>query len=206
MASTLLGLQAQLFHAQGEDAVVGLSNTHHGRLHHVLEQMVEAKLHQHLVDVAIEIAYQDHGIRLVQLLQHLTAMACGFLHLGIKLVEHGLVLLVEHSLVGTPKAVLAQIFHLQAKLYAQRGVEIVMRLDDGVSAQRALRIDISVAKLLLRNGHLMLLVSAPQQFSPVATRCVERASIIENISFNHLRFLFFIYDVSQKQGVAPITR
>ena len=183
----LLWLQSQSLHADGEDTWVGFADAHLSRLHNTFEENVEAKLLEHRGDVAIEVTYEHHRIVLVEHGEHLTAVSSDRFHLAIDILQHGIVLLSEHLLVGIPCTGGAELFHFQAYLHLQRLVESVVGLYDRTVAQRALAVDISVAKLLFGHRHLLPLIGVPEHLSPVATGSVERGTIVKDISFNHCR-------------------
>ena len=54
-------------------------------------------------------------------------------------------------------------------------------LDDGIPAQRALRIDIRLTKLSLSDGDATMLIGVPDHLSPMTAVGVERATIVEDI-------------------------
>ena len=104
--------------------------------------------------------------------------------LGVDIVEHGLVLLLELLLRGIPCTLGAEVLHLEANLRGERAVERVVGFDDGVAAQRALAVDVGVAKLLLADGHVLALVGVPELLAPVLAARVEGAAVVEDDSFN----------------------
>ena len=169
----------ECFHSQLEDSGVGLANADDGRLDDVEEHAVEAELVEHALDVAVEIAHEDHREPLVQLAQHVETMGRRGLHFGIEVVEHGLVLRPELFLGGIPCTMCAEVLHLEAYLRGEGAMEGVVGLDDGVSAQRALTIDVGIAELLLRDGYVLALVGMPELLAPMLTTGVERSAVVE---------------------------
>ena len=111
---------------------------------------------------------------------------------SVKVVEHGLVLLLEIVFARVPRALRAKMLHFEANFRGKRAVERVVGLDDGVAGQCALAKDVGVAKLLLGDGHLLPLIGVPEHLSPVASSGVERAAVVENHSF-YRHFLLFTY-------------
>ena len=81
--------QIQSTDTQGEDSRIWLANTHYRRLYDATEITIDARILQHLIDIAIEIGHKNHRItRLLQMLQHLFVFCQKLLGLTIDIGSH----------------------------------------------------------------------------------------------------------------------
>ena len=126
----------------------------------------------------------------MQFAEHFRAVGGDALHLAVKVVEHGLVLLLEIVFACVPRALRAKMLHFEANFRGKRAVERVVGLDNGVAGQCALAKDVGIAKLLFGDRHLLPLIGVPEHLSPVASCGVERAAVVENDSFYRHFFTF----------------
>ena len=78
---------------------------------------------------------------------------------------------------------MAEVLHLALQLHGQRLAEGEIGLNNVVTPQRALYVHIGLAKLLGRDGDLVLPVGTEHQLAPVNAGAVDGATIVEDKCF-----------------------
>ena len=103
----------------------------------------------------------------------------------------GLLITIEGNLVtqsatfldgGLPCAHFHEVLRLHLQFLLHKVTEVVGRQDDGGLSQCAFSIDVCFAELFLSDGDTGLLVSVPDDVSPMAASGVERAAVVEDQS------------------------
>ena len=142
-----------------------------------LKKAVEAEFTEHNGDITVEIAHQHH--RKVLVFERpkdspaLSRYGSGSL---IEVVGHcPPVTLTIHS----------KELHLQTDLRLQCCPEGIIGLDDGLTPQHPLHIDIGFTVLCLGDGHPMALIGMPDGHSPVLSARIERAAVVEDVAPRH---------------------
>ena len=195
----LVGLKSQRLHTQRKDTRIGLTYAHHSTLDDLLEEVLETKLAQHGMDIAIEIANEHHGEMTLERHKHLATMERLLVGVLIEFVEQGIEVRHEGLDAGIESHqgrdaqlqrtiggdMLMEIVQLQTELGLERLAEGELGLDDGVAPQGTLAMHVSLAIMFLTHGHLLMLVGMPDDLAPVLSARIERATVVENITFNH---------------------
>ena len=217
--------QIQSTDTQGEDSWIWLANTHYRRLYDATEITVDARILQHLIDIAIEIGHKNHRItRLLQMLQHLFVFSQELLGLTIDIGSHRCrdfcylrltqlepfsksLLLQSIVLTGFQQRCTGEERQLEMYLHAEDILEVVLSLHQWMHCQHTLTIHVSIAERRLADGytrlHLLIsihadtevLVAFPQHLRPVVAPGIERTAIVENNSL-YIQFLIHHFSVS----------
>ena len=137
-------------------------------------------------DIAIEIADEHQGIAVLQLEKDV-ATERGFpdsllIEISSQCRE------VSHD-TGRAHPTLQEL-QLETEFGLQCLSEGKVWLDDGILAEGPFSVDIGLPEVGLRDRHATMLVSLPDDLSPVATMCIECATIIEDITFRHWAIYF----------------
>ena len=172
--NNLVGIKAQCLYAKCEYLWIGLANAYHSTLDDSIKNAIEAELAKYCGDIAIEVAYQYHGVTLLQLQQNLATAGCLIAGDSIQIINHSLLILRQ-----------TKELKFYTYLLLERALEGKIGLNDRILAQSALGMYISLAELLLANRHLLALVSMPYDLAPVLSTSVERTTIVEYVTFNH---------------------
>ena len=145
----LLWRDAQLIDSQLEDSGIGLTDAHHGRLHHMLEEHIDMHLAEHHLHIPIEISDKGCWILGNDGYQTFPALTDRLQHIGIELLmQLGMDILEDLLICDFQHLMGDEVFQLETYLHIQRQLKGIVTADDMSVAEGTLRIDIRLAEFI----------------------------------------------------------
>lgn len=177
----VLGREAEGLAAEAEDLRVGLANTNHGALYHLIEIGVEVEVFQHGLYIAVEVADKHEGEASGDLLEDRTGGLDALAGGGVADVGDAGGVAVD--VLRGEAAVLGEPLQLDAHFYAEQVAEVVVGQYVEGPGELAFGEYIRLAEGRLVGADAGLLPGAPDDFAPVVAACIEGTAVVEDYAF-----------------------